>query len=418
MKMKILRNTPFKLLLFVLAAAASVAVPSTVFAQGQTAQEEIEEVVITGSRRAPRTALDSAAPIDVFSTTDFQDQGTSDMNNLLRNLVPTYNVDTQEINDSNSIVRPSTLRGLPADDTLIMINGKRHHRSAAVQFGRQGTHFPDISQIPPIALKQVEVLRDGAAAQYGSDAIAGVINFILKENNSGISFEAKGGQYTDYSDGQLGYVAGNIGLPLGDSGFFSLSFDSQSQDKTDRSVQRGDAQALIDAGNTFVRTDPNVMERGLADTDIKNLFYNLGIDLGNDQEIYSFGSFSEKNTDLGFFFRSPENRGGIFTSGGNQLFIDETPDGSGNCPVIPRGIDPITGVTSSIAAYQAGIADPDCFTFLEWSPGGYTPDFGATVVDFSEAAGIRGMSGDTSYNVSLSGGFSEIVYRLTNTVNA
>src|SRR5690606_32185525 len=114
----------------------------------------------------------------------------ADMNDLLRNLIPTFNVDVQDINDSNSLVRPATLRGLPADDTLILVNGKRRHRSAAVQFGRQGTHFPDVAQIPPIALRQVEVLRDGASAQYGSDAIAGVINFILRENSTGITFES------------------------------------------------------------------------------------------------------------------------------------------------------------------------------------------------------------------------------------
>lgn len=389
---------------------------------------DIEEVVVTGSRRAPRTALDSAAPVDVFSANDFQDQGTADLNNLLRNLVPSYNVDTQEINDSNSIVRPSTLRGLPADDTLVLVNGKRRHRSAAIQFGRSGTHFPDISQIPPVALQQVEVLRDGAAAQYGSDAIAGVVNFILKQNDSGITLEGKGGQYTDGNDGDLGYLAGNIGMPLGDSGFLSVSFDSQSQAKTDRAIQRGDALALIAAGNSFVRQDPFVMERGLADTDILNTFYNAGIELNADQEIYSFGSYSEKETDLGFFYRNPENRGGIFTTTAPegtplagqriQLFIDETADGSGNCPQIPTGVDPDTGVTSSIAAYEAGLADPDCFTFLERFPGGYTPDFGASVVDFSNAAGVRGMLGETSYDLSVNGGFSEITYRINNTTNA
>lgn len=407
------KTVTFRLSALAVAIAASLGSLPSAFAQ----DPDIEEVVVTGSRRAPRTALDSAAPIDVFSTTDFQDQGTSDMNNLLRNLVPTYNVDTQEINDSNSIVRPSTLRGLPADDTLILVNGKRRHRSAAVQFGRQGTHFPDISQIPPIAMRQVEVLRDGAAAQYGSDAIAGVVNFILKENNSGMSFEYKKGQYTDFNDGDLDYLAGNIGLPLGNNGFISLSFDGQSQDKTDRAKQRGDAQALIDNGNTFVRTHPFVMERGLADTDIKNLFYNAGISLDSDQEVYSFGSYSEKETDLGFFYRPANNRSGIFTKGSNFLFIDETPDGSGNCPLIPRGVT--NGLDNSLLARDAGLADPDCWTFLERFPGGYTPDFGATVTDFSEAAGVRGRLGsNTTYDASLSGGFSEITYRLTNTANA
>jgi len=309
-----------------------------------------------------------------------------------------------------------------------MVNGKRRHRSAAVQFGRTGTHFPDISAIPPIALRQMEVLRDGAAAQYGSDAIAGVVNFILNENRSGWSLETKFGQYTDENDGDLGYVAGNVGLPLGDNGFLSISFDGQSQDKTDRAIQRGDALALIAAGNTDIRTSPNVMERGLADTDIRNLFYNSGIELSSEQEIYSFGSYSQKDTDLGFFFRNPENRGGIFTTTAAagtpldgqriQLFIDETEDMSGNCPQIAAGIDPATNVTSSVAARAAGLADPNCFSFLERFPGGYTPDFGASVTDFSEVLGVRGNIGETFYDVSLGGGFSEITYRISNTTNS
>src|SRR5690606_16694349 len=127
------------------ALLGSVAASTPVLAQ-QGQEAEVEEVVVTGSRRAPRTALDSAAPVDVFSATDFQDQGTADLNDMLRNLIPSFNVDTQDINDSNSLVRPATLRGLPADDTLILVNGKRRHRSAAVQFGRDGTHFPDVDR--------------------------------------------------------------------------------------------------------------------------------------------------------------------------------------------------------------------------------------------------------------------------------
>ncbi|MGM0633586.1 MAG: TonB-dependent receptor plug domain-containing protein [Pseudomonadota bacterium] len=403
--------------------AAAVSAPGAV--QAQQGAEEIEEVVVTGSRGAPRSAIDAAAPVDVLSAQDFMDQGTTDMNDLMRNLVPSFNVETQDINDSNSLVRPATLRGLPADDTLILVNGKRRHRSAAIQFGQDGTHFPDTAQIPMIALQQVEVLRDGASAQYGSDAIAGVINFRLKENREGASFETKSGYYTNNGDGHLNYVAGNVGLPLGNSGFASLSFDYTNQNKTDRSIQRGDAQALIDAGNTNVRgagTPPgsqhNVMNHGLPDTEMFNTFANMAIDLGNDQELYSFGGYSEKDVELGFFYRNPENRGGVFTAGGEQLMFDVTEDGTGNCPSIPTGVDPDTGVTSSIIASNVSANNPDCFSFTEWFPGGYTPDFGGGVVDFSNTTGIRGEFDDgTSYDVSLGNGFSEITYFLTDTTN-
>ncbi|MEX1198364.1 MAG: TonB-dependent receptor [Pseudohongiellaceae bacterium] len=408
-------------LLGLVAAAASA--PGAV--QAQQGAEEIEEVVVTGSRGAPRTAMDAAAPIDVLSANDFMDQGTTDMNDLMRNLVPSFNVETQDINDSNSLVRPATLRGLPADDTLILVNGKRRHRSAAIQFGQDGTHFPDTAQIPMIALQQVEVLRDGASAQYGSDAIAGVINFRLKENREGASFESKSGYYTNNGDGHLNYVAGNVGLPLGNSGFASLSFDYTNQNKTDRSIQRGDAQALIDAGNTNVRgagaegSQTTVMNHGLPDTEMVNLFANMAIDLGNDQELYSFGGYSEKDVILGFFFRNPENRGGIFTSGDEQLMFDVTEDGTGNCASIPTGVNPDTGVTSSIAASNYSANNPDCFSFTEWFPGGYTPNFGGMVTDFSNATGIRGEFSDgTSYDISVNNGFSEITYLLNNTTNA
>ena len=399
----------------VAALLGSVAASPPVLAQ-QGQEAEVEEVVVTGSRRAPRTALDSAAPVDVFSATDFQDQGTADLNDLLRNLIPSFNVDTQDINDSNSLVRPATLRGLPADDTLILVNGKRRHRSAAVQFGRDGTHFPDIAQIPPIALRQVEVLRDGASAQYGSDAIAGVINFMLKENSDGLSVEAKSGIYTETNDGQLNYVAANLGLPLGQSGFASLSMDMTNQKRSDRSIQRADAQAIFDAGNDAIRF--NAQHQGLPDTEIVNLFANIGVDLGGEQTLYSFSGYSEKEVELGFFYRNPENRGGVFTSGANQLFFDLTEDGSGDCPVIPRGVDPVTDVTSSVAAREYGLSDPDCFTFLEWFPGGYTPLFGGDVADMSNVTGIKGeLDNGTFYDLSLGNGMSEITYYISNTTN-
>lgn len=400
----------------VAALLGSVAATAPVAMAQAPAAEEIEEVVIIGSRRAPRTALDSAAPVDVFSASDFQDQGTADMNDLLRNLVPTFNVDVQDINDSSSLVRPATLRGLPADDTLVLVNGKRRHRSAAVQFGRQGTHFADVSQIPPIALRQVEVLRDGAAAQYGSDAIAGVINFQLKENSEGLSVETKTGILTETNDGQLNYVAANLGLPLGANGFANLSMDMTNQKRSDRSIQRGDAQTLINNGNNAVRV--NAQHQGLPDTEITNLFANIGMDLGGDQELYSFSGYSEKEVELGFFFRNPENRSGVFTRGANQLFFDQTPGTGTTCPTIPRGVNATTKVTSSVAARNAGLADPTCFTFLEWFPGGYTPDFGGKNVDMSNVTGLRGELNDgTTYDLSLGNGFSEMTYLLSNTTN-
>ena len=396
-----------------LLGSATAVVPGAMAQQGG-ADAEIEEVVVVGSRAAPRTAMDSAAPVDVFSAQDFQDQGTSDINDLMRNLVPTFNVQTQDINDGSSLVRPTTLRGLPADNTLVLVNGKRRHRSAVIQYGRSGTHFPDIQMVPPIALQQVEVLRDGASAQYGSDAIAGVFNFRLKENTEGMTLEYKTGQYTRTKDGDLQYVAGNVGLPLGSDGFASLSFDMTDQKKSDRSVQRRDAQAIINAGNKAVPVPAQT--QGLPDVENFNLFLNAGIQLAADQELYSFGGYSEKRNQLGFFYRPAENRAGLFTSGANHLILDTTAGGTGNCPRIPRSVYPNAG--SSLEVVRQVGTNPNCFSFLEWFPGGYTPEFGGEIVDFSNVTGIRGeLSDGTSYDVSVNNGFSEVDFFIYNTTN-
>ena len=145
----------------------------------------LEEVVVVGSRVPTRSAHDSPVPIDVIDGSSLRNYGVRDLNSLLRATVPSYNVSQQPLSDAATLVRPANLRGLPPDSTLILVNGKRRHRSSIITFLggglSNGSHAPDIAAIPAIALKRVEVLRDGAAAQYGSDAIAGVINFQLKD---------------------------------------------------------------------------------------------------------------------------------------------------------------------------------------------------------------------------------------------
>jgi iron complex outermembrane recepter protein len=204
-------------------AFSPVAVPAALAQEGAS---PIEEVVVTGSRRPGRTATESTVPVDVFSASDLEAQGSSDMNELLRNIVPSYNVQRLPISDAASIVRPPTMRGLPADNTLMLVNGKRWHRSAVIaELGgslNAGSQGADTYSIPAIAIKQIEVLRDGAAAQYGSDAIAGVINYQLKDAAEGMTFEAKYGE-TFEGDGEATTLATNLGLPLGEDGFANVS---------------------------------------------------------------------------------------------------------------------------------------------------------------------------------------------------
>ncbi len=188
-----------------------------------------EETVVVGSRAQPRSATESAVPVDVLSATDLVSQGAGDLKDQLRTIVPSFNTNTQPISGGSTVVRPAMLRNLAPDHTLVLVNGKRRHRSSIVDwhggngvaFGSQG---PDISAIPAIALRQVEVLRDGAAAQYGSDAIAGVMNFQLKDARSGGTVELNTGMY-GAGDGESTQFAGNVGLPLGATGFANLSLE-------------------------------------------------------------------------------------------------------------------------------------------------------------------------------------------------
>ena len=189
-----------------------------------------EETVVVGSRAQPRTVTASPVPVDVLSTAELTSQGTVNLQDQLRTIVPSFAVNMQPISDASTVVRPAMLRNLAPDHTLVLVNGKRRHRSSiidwhggnGVAFGSQG---PDISAIPAIALRQVEVLRDGAAAQYGSDAIAGVMNFQLKDAASGGAVEYNSGAFRD-GGGESIMVAANAGLPLGATGFANLSLES------------------------------------------------------------------------------------------------------------------------------------------------------------------------------------------------
>ena len=206
----------------------------------ETSKEEsstvvaLDKFVITGSRSLPRTVTESMVPIDLITGSDLANQGDTDLSNLIRNTVPSYDVNTQPISDASTIVRPANLRGLAPDHTLVLVNNKRRHRAAVIYWlgngVADGAQGPDISIIPSIAIKQVEVLRDGAAAQYGSDAIAGVMNFLLQDHNHGGTLEARYGQYYE-GDGKGYSVAGNIGVPLGRQGFANFSFEYGASDQ-------------------------------------------------------------------------------------------------------------------------------------------------------------------------------------------
>lgn len=405
-------------------------VSGTAIAQenGETAAKEqaVEKIAVVGSRSAPRSIGDSPVPVDIIGGDELVKSGSSDMLNMITTTVPSLNVHSNPISDAATLVRPANLRGLSADSTLILTNGKRRHKASVIAFlgggindGAQGA---DISVIPGIALKQVEILRDGAAAQYGSDAIAGVINFVLKDAADGGSFEVKRGEYYE-GDGTSTEYAANIGMPLTDNGFVNLSAQYKNSDATSRSVQRPDALGFIAAGNNFIAPLTQIWGSPEIKDDI-TIFVNSGLDLGNGREAYMFGNYSERDVTGGFYYRNPHNRPGVFSNDGGETLLVAQLDPSIACPTV--------NITSGNVLNQADyalIADPNtavgqnCFAFNELFPGGFTPTFGGNVTDTAFAVGTKGefKTGwleDIMYDFSGSVGRNESTYKMTNTINA
>lgn len=394
------------------------AVPPVMAQERTSTGEPLEELVVTGVRGEARSVTDSTVPIDVLSGAEFANQGDTDLSNLLRNVVPSYNVNAQPISDAATIVRPANLRGLAPDHTLVLINGKRRHRAAVIYWigngVADGAQGPDISAIPSSALKQVEVLRDGASAQYGSDAIAGVMNFILNDADHGASLEARyGGYYA--GDGTQYALSGNIGLPLTESGFANFSFEYGETDPTDRSVQRDDAAALIAAGNTDVKNPAQIWGSPQIEDDLK-LFVNLGKDLSEDLELYGHGNYVSKTATGGFFYRNPNTRAAVFSADDGQTLLigDLTPNDADVCPTVA-----ITNNVPDPAALGSVFANPNCFSFQEMFPGGFTPQFGGDLQDYAAVAGVRGTAGERlHWDVSAGYGYNRVDFFISNTVNA
>ena len=388
-----------------------------------TAQFE-EQVVVVGSRARPRSVVESTVPIDAIPYEEIASQGHIDVADQLRTLVPSYNVNPQPVGDAARIIRPANLRGLAPDHTLVLVNGKRRHRGAVITWigngVSDGAQGPDISAIPSIALRQIEVLRDGAAAQYGSDAIAGVLNFLLKDAREGGSFELHTGGYAA-GDGGTYTVAGNAGLPLGQTGFANLSMEYGNAGPTSRSVQRDDAAALIAAGNDAVADPAQIAGSPRIDDNLK-LWGNFGYLFDGGAQFYGYANYASRRVEGGFFFRNPNTRAAVFSADqGRSLLIgdvldarDGVPDGTAGCPIVP-----VVAARPDPAALEQVLADPNCFSFQERFRGGFTPRFGGDVLDASLVAGVRGQfDGGILWDASASAGVSEADFFIFNTVNA
>lgn len=408
------------------ALLASAAVPllclggvQSVSAQSSTPSVENDEIIVLGSRRSqPRSTLTAPVPVDVIRGEDLKAQGSTDIIDTLISVVPSLNASREPISDAATLIRPVNLRALPSDHTLVLVNGKRRHRGAVVgEFVsgvNRGAQGVDVSPLFGASLKQVEVLRDGAAAQYGSDAIAGVINYTLNDDPDARNFTVQYSQSYE-GDGTTIEGSGVVGFHLGDEGFLTLAMQIKDQEATSRGVQDGEgtnsgAFALDAAG--FPVANPVVV---WGQPEVKNDYKfaaNMAAPAGNG-EVYGFGTYSTREVDGSFFYRNPTNRSGVFVDGdGNHLFADTT--GAGGCPVGPLP-------TTSFTAAQAFVngAPANCFSFFTDFPGGFTPRFGGVVEDTAITAGFRGETDNgLFYDFSAGYGTNNLDYQIFNTVNA
>ena len=443
----------------ILSGLLLTAVPGSAIWSGvaQAEEEEPEQLLVTGSRRVIRSDGDTLTPLDIISGSDFSRQGSGEIDKMLRTVLPSYNVHSAPQVAEATIMRPASLRGLSSDHTLVLVNGKRRHRGAGITLlgngVSDGAQGPDIAAIPSIALKRVEVLRDGSSAQYGADAIAGVINFVLKDASDGVLIDTKiGSSYA--GDGEHRQVATNLGLPLGDSGFMNYSLEWIDKNPTSRSIQRPDAQILIDAGNTEVKDPAQIWGDPDLDDDIRSTF-NMEYTLSDRAGVYAFGNYSERTLEGGFYFRNPDSRSGVYVQDtplrniANEDADEYSPGAQADATVRTRLVgdreQARTGESADrtcptdlfvlsheptrttmlaafggdeqalldyVAAQEQAIEDEDsCWLFTDYFPAGFVPQFGGNVHDYSLVTGVSGeFDSGLTYDTSVSFGRSELMY--------
>ncbi|MCZ8370580.1 MAG: TonB-dependent receptor [Porphyrobacter sp.] len=328
-------------------------------------------LIVTGTRRANRTVSDSPVPIDVIPAEQLQRSGLVETARVLRDLVPSLNFPQPSITDGTDAIRPATLRGLGPDQTLVLINGKRRHVAALLNINGsvgRGSTAVDLNQIPSSSIGRVEVLRDGAAAQYGSDAIAGVINFQLNDARKGGRFFVNYGGYNTriegvkevtgvngtagqtptltadgvlqlnntgkdlkVTDGEVLTVGGNIGLPLGAEGFINITAEYRDRNDTNRTgydPRRNYSQSgALDARELTL--DRRNHRYGDPKTEDLNIVVNMGMPLAEQVSFYAFGSYGTRDAEsAGFYRRAADNRNvtAIYPDGFLPLINTDTTD--------------------------------------------------------------------------------------------
>lgn len=332
------------------------------------------EIIITGTRDRGVTQFNSLSPIDVLPAAALDASISSDLSDTLAQLLPSFNVQRLPAADGQAFVRPATLRGLSADQTLVLVNGKRYHRSALL--GTRGAQAPDLATIPGLAIKSIEVLRDGASAQYGSDAIAGVINIILDDKPGMEAF----GQYSQYYKGDGKEYQGGIqgGVLLGDRGSFVFTGEYDHAEATSRTRQRPDAIAFQAANPTLAVPNP-VQRWGQPDLEAVRGGFNTHYDVADAVTLYAFGTAQKGEGVTDFNWRNP---------------------------------------AGTATVYNPSAAFPG-FSVKSIYPTGFTPRFGTRTSDIQAVGGVRGTVATTfTYDLSASYGRSLIDYTLGESLNA
>ena len=305
----------------------------------------LDQIVVTGTRRPDRTAVEAPVPVDVLSSEDLKNTGLTETSQVIQMLAPSFNFPRPSVNDGTDHVRPATLRGLGPDQVLVLVNGKRRHNTALVHVNGsvgRGSTSVDLNAIPVSAIDRIEILRDGAAAQYGSEAIAGVINIVLRAD-ANRSISASLGQ-TNEGDGRVTQVQTNYGLGFANNGFMHLSAEWRDRDSTNRS--RPDVTPQCRTGtapNEFVVTGcvegPARSWQGDAGTRDLGVFGNASLPLANGMEVYAFGGISRREgIAAGFYRRAFDDRTvrGKYPNGFLPLISSDIADNSGSAGV--RGI--------------------------------------------------------------------------------
>jgi len=280
--------------------------------------KQLQTVIVTGTRSSDRTVSSSLTPIDVVSAQVLQQTGTTDLPTALARIIPSLNFPRPAAADTADTQRPAQLRGLSPDQVLVLVNGKRWHPGAILLnngvIGR-GSQPVDLNTIPLSAIDHIEVLRDGASAQYGSDAIAGVINVILKKGAKGGDVEVSGGQYSA-GDGRQWLGSANFGVPInGDKGWLRLTLESGNEDHTNRAGPDNRSPAWAALGVNFRQGDPDVHSH--------NVLLNAQYDITPNVEFYTFGHYGRRNSTSPAFFRYGLNS----PKPNNALMASVYPDG-------------------------------------------------------------------------------------------